>query len=255
MVFNGHRNAILELHFTQDGDRIITCSADSTVRAWDAQTGEAMRNIKCSEIVNSCCPQRFNSDILVCGLDNGCLTIWDLRVNGPVQTIQGQYPVTAVVFAQEDNAVYSGGVDNCIKACDLRNKRILYTLYGHTDTITGLKVSPNGGYLLSNSMDNSLNLWDLQRQLDKKRLVKTFTGHSHNNEKDLPKCDWSPDGLEVAVGSGDHLIYVWDVASRQLTYKLPGHTGAVLEVVFHPTEPLIGSCSVDKNIFLGELTT
>jgi WD40 repeat protein len=60
--------------------------------------------------------------------------------------------------------------------------------------------------------------------------------------------------MQVTAGSGDKMVYVWDVASRHLLYKLPGHTGSVNETAFHPNEPIIGSAASDKNIFLGELT-
>jgi WD40 repeat protein len=36
-------------------------------------------------------------------------------------------------------------------------------------------------------------------------------------------------------------------------YKLPGHVAQVLEVDFHPTEPVIVSCGIDKNVYLGEI--
>lgn len=35
--------------------------------------------------------------------------------------------------------------------------------------------------------------------------------------------------------------------------QLPGHKGSVNEAVFHPKEPIIGSASSDKNIYLGEI--
>lgn len=38
-----------------------------------------------------------------------------------------------------------------------------------------------------------------------------------------------------------------------MLYALPGHKGSVNEVVFHPKEPIIGSCSNDRTLFLGEL--
>lgn len=60
--------------------------------------------------------------------------------------------------------------------------------------------------------------------------------------------------VQVTAGSGDKMVYVWDVASRHLLYKLPGHTGSVNETAFHPNEPIIGSAASDKNIYLGELT-
>ena len=35
-------------------------------------------------------------------------------------------------------------------------------LLGHEDTVTGLSVSKNGNFLLSNAMDNTLRAWDLR---------------------------------------------------------------------------------------------
>ena len=49
------------------------------------------------------------------------------------------------------------------------------------------------------------------------------------------------------------MVYVWEVASRRITYKLPGHNGSVNEAVFHPQEPIIASAGSDKQIYLGEL--
>jgi Prp8 binding protein len=49
------------------------------------------------------------------------------------------------------------------------------------------------------------------------------------------------------------MVYIWDVASRRLLYKLPGHSGSVNEVVFHPKEPVVASAGSDRQIYLGEL--
>merc|ERR1712118_409342 len=132
--------------------------------------------------------------LLVTGDDNGCSYIWDLRVKSPVYTIRENYPVTAVTFSQEGNAIYTGGIDNTIKTYDLRTRKISSTLFGHNDTITSLRLSPSGAYLLSNSMDQCLNVWDVRSFVSESRCVKTLTGHIHNAEKNLLKCDWSPDG-------------------------------------------------------------
>ncbi len=78
-------------------------------------------------------------------------------------------------------------------------------------------------------------------------------GHMHNFEKNLLRCDWAPDGLRVTCGSADRSVHVWDADSGRLLYKLPGHTGSVNEVVFHPKEPIVTSASSDKSLFMGEL--
>ena len=58
---------------------------------------------------------------------------------------------------------------------------------------------------------------------------------------------------QVTAGSADRMVYVWEVASRKLLYKLPGHSGSVNEAVFHPKEPIVASAGSDKQLYLGEL--
>lgn len=54
---------------------------------------------------------------------------------------------------------------------------------GHTDTVTGLCLSPDGSYILSNAMDNSLRIWDIRPYAPPERCVKILSGHQHNFEK------------------------------------------------------------------------
>ena len=54
---------------------------------------------------------------------------------------------------------------------------------GHSDTVTGMSLSPDGSYLLSNSMDNSLRIWDVRPFAPSERCLKILTGHQHNFEK------------------------------------------------------------------------
>ena len=67
------------------------------------------------------------------------------------------------------------------------------------------------------------------------------------------RCGWSQDGEKVTCGSGDRTVHVWDLPSSQELYTLGGHQGTVNQVIFHPKEPIIASCSNDSTIYLGEL--
>lgn len=52
---------------------------------------------------------------------------------------------------------------NTVKSCclfftqvwDLRQNKLIYNMHGHGDSVTGLSLSSEGSYLLSNSMDNT----------------------------------------------------------------------------------------------------
>lgn len=51
----------------------------------------------------------------------------------------------------------------CLKVWDLRKVEVALTLRGHTDTVTGLRVSPDGTHLLSNAMVRCAGLSHLIR--------------------------------------------------------------------------------------------
>lgn len=255
MVIKGHRNAVLEVHWFTDGEALLSCSADKTTRCWDAETGAQIKKLgEHTAIVNSCCPLRRGQKIFVTGSDDSTVRLWDMRVKRCVQVLRDPLPVCAVAFADAGDQVYSGGLDNAVKVWDLRkDDEPSLQLKGHSDTVTGLRLSPDGSHLLSNSMDNTLREWDVRPYAPPNRCTKVFTGHLHNFEKNLLRCDYSPDGSQVTCGSADRMVNVWDTATRKLLYKLPGHTGSVNEVVYHPKEPIIASASSDKTVFLGEL--
>lgn len=82
----------------------------------------------------------------------GCLQVWDLRAKRSVQTMSEDYQILSVAFSEAGDQIYTGGIENVITVWDLRKNEVAMTLKGHTDTITGLRVSPDGNHLLSNAM-------------------------------------------------------------------------------------------------------
>jgi Prp8 binding protein len=117
-----------------------------------------------------------------------------------------------------------------------------------------VRLSPDGTHLLSAAMDNTVRTWDVRSfVLGDSRASKVYLGAVHNYEKNLLRCAWSSDGSRVSSGSSDWFVYVWDVQSTRILYKLPGHRGSVNEVDFHPTQPIVASVSSDKTIYLGEI--
>ena len=48
--------------------------------------------------------------------------------------------------------------------------QVVLSMAGHSDTVTGLQLSPSGTHLLSNSMDNTLRTWDVRPYAPKDRF-------------------------------------------------------------------------------------
>lgn len=45
-VMSGHTGALMELHFSTDGNTLFTCSTDNTVAMWDLQTCQRIKKLK-----------------------------------------------------------------------------------------------------------------------------------------------------------------------------------------------------------------
>lgn len=253
-VMSGHKGAVMQINFNASGDNLYSCSTDKFLSVWDVPTAMRIRKMKGHQnFVNSVMNTRRGPPMLVSGSDDCTIKIWDARRKQVCYTLQNSFPITAVCFNDTAENVITGGIDNEIRIWDIRKNEVLHKLQGHSDTITGLSLSPCGSYLLSNSMDNSLKIWDIRPYAPQDRCVKSFQGHSHNFEKNLLRCCWSNDGSKVSCGSSDRFVYIWDVLTQRLLYKLPGHNGSVNETKFHNKEPIILSCSSDKTLYMGEL--
>lgn len=154
-AISGHKGAILDLHFSFDGETMFTCSTDKSIIMWDNRTGARLKKLKGhSSIVNSIHPSR-RSQLLCSASDDCTIKLWDTRKRNLAASFHDKYQFTAITFNDSSDQIIVSGIENALKVYDLRKNDILFTMQGHFDTVTGLSLSPDGSYVLSNSMDNS----------------------------------------------------------------------------------------------------
>jgi Prp8 binding protein len=165
--------------------------------------------------------------------------LWDIRKKHAVKVIETDLPLTSVCFNDAGDQVFAGSVDNQITAWDLRAMQPTMQLQGHNDTITGIRLSPDGTQLVSNAMDHTVRVWDVKPfSTVPMRMLSVLTGAPHSMDRNLIRPCWSPDGNQVACGSADRSVVVWDLVAKKMTYKLPGHKGTVNQVDWHSNEPI-----------------
>jgi WD40 repeat protein len=64
---------------------------------------------------------------------------------------------------------------------------------------------------------------------------------------------FSPDGLIIAGGGEDHMVYLWDANTGQRLKTLSGHTNAITLVTFSPDGKTVASGSNDYTIHLWDV--
>lgn len=234
-ILTGHKSAILDLQWSRDSQVVYTASADKHVASWNVETGERIRrHVGHEEIINCLDVSKRGEEFLVSGSDDGSISIWDPRAKAAIDYIETSFPITAVCLAEAGNELFSGSIDNEIKAWDLRMKKVSYALTGHTDTVTSLAISPDSQSLLSNSHDSTVRTWDIRPFAPADRAIKVYDGAQVGVEKNLIRSCWDAEGKRIAAGGGDGSATVWDSKSGKMLHKLPGHKGTVNDVRISP---------------------
>ncbi len=96
---------------------------------------------------------------------------------------------------------------------------------GHQKTVKYLQYSPDGAFLASASMDNTIGIWNVADGTLHARL----TGH----DAEVFSVAFNPDSKLLASGSYDKTVKLWDVASGQILQTLDGETVHVESVAFN----------------------
>jgi WD40 repeat protein len=122
-------------------------------------------------------------------------------------------------------------------------------LRGHTDQVSALALSRDGGTLVSGGYDHLVKVWDLASG----KNWLTLQGHLTA----VFSVAISPDGKLIASGESQQ-IRLWDIADgRQHIHarRLEGHDQAVYALAFSPDGGTLASASAEGTINLWEVAT
>jgi WD40 repeat protein len=214
---------VQSITFSPDGLRLLTASADSTVRQWDARTGQEVElpYDRHSGQVFSAVYSPDAQWVASTGEDR-TIRVWRARDRHEVAILQGHtYLVVEVAFAPDGRRLASlsspwpgtNAGDDKVRVWDVDPQAPLPVLRGHTGTIYPLAYSPDGRWLASGSWDKTVRLWDAA-------TGEPCATLSH------PSFVWGlafgPDATWLVTGchEGDQLR-IWDVATARVRREIP----------------------------------
>jgi pre-mRNA-processing factor 17 len=110
---------------------------------------------------------------------------------------------------------------------------------------------PSGSFLVGQSMDNSIPVYNCQENVKAMRK-RVFRGH--NNSGYACQIDFSPNGKYMISGDGFGKLHFWDWKSMALTRKFQAHdSGPCIGAQWHPVHPSwVVTCGWDGFVKLWE---
>lgn len=234
------------------------------------------------------------------GANDGCLYLYDRIANMrtiKIKTNIDEYTdINAVCFVDNSSNLYVSGCDDGImklwdSRCAIRSGNEGTTepvgiFFGHFDGITYIDSRNDGRYLLSNSKDQSIKIWDMrkfspkekecvvrnsvvnnwdyrwdnvprefynpQRDIEGDASIMTYRGHRVT--KSLIRAKFSPAEQTgqryIYTGCGTGRVIIYDVLTGHIKEAIEGHKDIVRDVAWHPERAEIISSSWDSHVNL-----
>uniref|UniRef100_A0A8D0ZAN3 Apoptotic protease-activating factor 1 n=1 Tax=Sus scrofa TaxID=9823 RepID=A0A8D0ZAN3_PIG len=259
LVVRPHTDAVYHACFSEDGQRIASCGADKTLQVFKAETGEKLLEIKAHEDEVLCCA--FSADdrfIATCSVDKK-VKIWNSVTGELVQSYdEHSEQVNCCHFTNNSNHLLlaTGSSDYFLKLWDLNQKECRNTMFGHTNSVSHCRFSPDDKLLASCSADGTLKLWDVKSANERKSInVKQFFLNSEESQEDMEVmvkcCSWSADGASLVVAAKNKVL-LWNMDSCLKVADCRGHLSWVHCAMFSPDGSSFLTSSDDETIRLWE---
>jgi len=228
---HGHHGWIRTAKFIGNSNILVTAGDDGQVIRWDCVSGRQLDVLLTLEnaiwriAVNPQATQLavggFASVVTVVGLANKNIT---QQHQHPTSDIRG------LAYSITGDRLACGGRDGMIRIWSTTSGELLSTVTAHQRRIRDLSFIKSDSHIVSIGDDRILRVSSLTADPTSKNM-----GYSIALEKQLPFALTVCGDAQVAIGSSDNQIHLWNIDSKQQTRTFQGHTGSVIALDFSPS--------------------
>ena len=250
-TLSGHADIVYAVAITPDGGRVVSGSADHSLKVWDIETGRELRTLRGHKEVVHAVAVTGDGRYAVSGSFDATLKVWDLETGRLVATLAGhQSLVNGVAVSADGRIAVSGSQDGTLRVWDLAQQWQARVLTDNRGEIKAVALTPDARYALCGG--GVLTLWDLNTgelvrsidvgggwvdavaishdgrcavsgeqeltawDLETGRALRTFSGHTSW----VNGIALDPQGARMITGSSDGTLKVWDFETGKLLRTL-----------------------------------
>jgi len=256
-VYEGHTGEVCSVDLSPDSRYALSGGGyknDFTLRLWDIETGEEIRQFKHAGYVQSVAfspDGRFafsGEGIMEFRDEKPAIHVWEIDTGKEIQRFEGHIKgVESIMVSPDGQQVLSGSRDYTLRLWDIETGKEIRCFKGHKESVYSVSFSPNGRFALSWSEDLTLRLWEIKTGEE----IRCFKGHSGF----VQSVAVSPDGRYALSGSRDHSVRLWEIDTGEEIRCIKGSTSMVHSVAFSPGGRYALSGGDYNNLRLWEIET
>ena len=244
------KGGINVLQFSPDGNHL---AVGSNIGVWlyDVKTGKEI-----SMFPGQCQSLAFSPDGRFFANGGKGIELWEISTGRKVTIPDVLYGTAVLHFSQDGNTLVSfNSVRRTISIFDVETGK---------STVTNIEMqegfrSPEPYALTQDKFaigidDGKIELWDVKTE----ERISTLSGHSDQvttTSNHVSALALSSEGLQLASGSMNTTVRLWDTTRTKGPITLQKHTGWVNVLAFSPDCRMLASGSTDKTVLLWDTST
>lgn len=250
--YQEHKGPIYALAWSQDNSLIASGGGDNQVRIWMAINGKTRlvyKGHKGSVNAIGWSPDHISTNLIATGSADQTVQLWDSSNQKLFFTYsQHQGNIRTLSWSPDGAFIASGDDVGSVHIWNTVTGQNIILVPGSTPVWT-VAWSPNGLYVAWGGEDGIVHVWSVRQ----KRVVFTYEGHLGDNHQipaavaRIKAIAWSPDSKQIASGSDDHTVHVWNITTEHVLVY-PGHGDTVNDVAWLPNGRYIASDGGDHQV-------
>jgi WD40 repeat protein/transcriptional regulator with XRE-family HTH domain len=233
--FPDHRDALLDIAFSANGELIATGSSDAQAKIWDAITGEVLYTLSGHTLPVTAVAFHPASTRLVTASWDGTVRVWKITPASEALfiPIDSSWSLRPSYSPDGTELLADIPTEAAANVWDTTSGKELLTLKEEAASFSLTSYSPDGSVIAGIS-EQTIFLFDARTGQLRARL----TGHTDA----ITAIDFSPDGTQLASGSSNGEIILWDIAQGKalstlraaITGSVPMVRYSIFAVAFSP---------------------